>query len=141
MANALFNTTFTLPQMPAADQVPAALQAELCASERPLALLPVRLETRFFPQADGSHELRIRVYPDKIHIDAHETGLTSAERQWGRHFWEQHWRAGADVDAQANAWRQLAERFDPARAAWIARVLRPENPQDRPAVLVPSDQP
>ena len=77
-------------------------------------------------------ELRIRVYPDKIHIDSHETMLTVAEREWGKHFWEQCWRAGGGVDAQARAWRQLAERFGAERAAWIARQLRPTNPADKP---------
>ena len=43
-------------------------------SDRPLALLPVRLETRFFPQPNGSSELRVRVYPDKIHLDSHDDG-------------------------------------------------------------------
>ena len=33
---------------------------------RPVVLFPVRVETRFFPQADGSAELRVRVYPDRV---------------------------------------------------------------------------
>jgi hypothetical protein len=140
MATALFKTTLKLPALAGA-QIPPQLQTELCASDRPLALLPVRLETRFFLQPDSSYELRVRVYPDKIHIDAHETELTSMERQWGRHYWEQYWRAGNDANGQANAWRQLAERFDGARAGWIARVLRPTNAQDRPTAPVPPDQP
>ena len=53
---------------------------------RPLVLFPVRLETRFFPQSDGSSELRVRVYPDKVHIDTHEPELTEDELTWGRHF-------------------------------------------------------
>ena len=60
------------------------LLVELAASDVPLALLPVRLETRFFPQADGSRELRVRVYPDKVHIDAHDPALTPEERALGR---------------------------------------------------------
>jgi hypothetical protein len=39
-----------------------------CRGDLPLVLLPVRLETRFFT-VGASTELRIRVYPDKIHID------------------------------------------------------------------------
>src|SRR2546422_6452351 len=63
---------------------------------RPIVLFPVRLETRFFPLADGSSELRVRVYPDKVHIDSHEPALTDDELTWGKHFWEQTWRARSE---------------------------------------------
>ena len=108
---------------------------------RPVVLFPVRLETRFFPLADGSLELRVRVYPDKVHIDSHEPGLTADEMTWGQHFWEQTWRAGNDEERGKAAWRQLADRFDPPRAGWIARALKPLNPGDRPANPVAADQP
>ena len=140
MTTALFNTTFKLPATAAAD-VPPLMQERLCASDRPLALLPVRLETRFFPQPDGSSQLRVRVYPDKIHLDSHEPELTPDELDWGKHFWEQTWRAGNDPQAQATAWRQLADRFRDARAAWIVRVLAPTNPQQRPTSPVAPDKP
>ena len=99
---------------------------------RPLVLFPVRLETRFFPLADGSTELRVRVYPDKVHSDTHEPDLTADEITWGQHFWEQTWSAGNDAERSKAAWRQLADRFDAPRAAWVARALRPLNPDDRP---------
>lgn len=107
---------------------------------RPVVLFPVRLETRFLPQADGGSELRVRVYPDTVHIDSHEPGLTADELTWGQHFWEQTWRAGNDEERNKAAWRQLADRFDPPRAAWIARVLKPLNPEDRPASPIATDQ-
>ena len=106
----------------------------------PLVLLPVRLETRFAPLANGA-ELRVRVYPDKIHVDTHEPELTAQELAWGTHFWEQTWRAGDDDAARKLAWRQLAERFDANRAAWIARALTPLNPGDRPKPPPPADKP
>ncbi|MGH9753787.1 MAG: hypothetical protein ACREA2_13490 [Blastocatellia bacterium] len=106
---------------------------------RPLVLLPVRLETRFFPQSNGSSELRVRVYPDKVHIDTHEPELTEDELTWGRHFWEQTWRAAGNKERAKNAWRQLADRFDPPRAAWIARALKPLN--NGPADPVDDNQP
>ena len=58
----------------------------------PLLLLPVRLETRFFKKSDETWELRVRVYPDAIHVNAHEEELTGSEVRWGRHFWEQVWK-------------------------------------------------
>jgi len=121
-------------------QPPALLAEELCKSDRPLALFPVRLETRFFPQPDGSSELRVRVYPDRIHIDSHEPDLTPTEETWGKHYWTQIWRAGNNTQAQANAWRQLVERYDSQRAAWLARVLRPTNMEARPSSPVPESE-
>ncbi|HEV2904983.1 MAG TPA: hypothetical protein VGW32_08050, partial [Pyrinomonadaceae bacterium] len=99
---------------------------------QPLVLFPVRLETRFFPLADGSSELRVRVYPDKVHVDTHEPALTPEELTWGKHFWEQTWRAAGDEERAKAAWRQLADRFDPPRAAWVAHELKPVNSGDHP---------
>ena len=98
------------------------VQERLCASDRPLALFPVRLETRFFAQPDGSSELRVRVYPDKVHLDSHEPELTPDERDWGRHTWELVWRAGNDAGAgdrvapARRSLRRCARRVDRARA-------------------------
>jgi hypothetical protein len=118
------------------------LQVELTASDVPLALLPVRLETRFVALADGARELRVRVYPDKVHIDAHDPALTPEERGWGQRFWELHWRAGDDEARQRVAWQMVSDRFEPPRAAWIVRstlplnaAARPRQPVDAPAPL------
>ena len=45
----------------------------------PVALLPVRLETRYVGPPDAPTELRVRVYPDQIHVDAHQPALTDGE--------------------------------------------------------------
>jgi len=52
--------------------------------ERPIALLPVGLETKFV-----GDELRVRIYPDDVHVDAHEPELTPNEERWGQIFWTQ----------------------------------------------------
>lgn len=119
------DTRFTLPLTN-----PEIASRMLCPGNAPLVLLPVRLETRFFPLADGGKELRVRVYPDKIHVDTHHPELTTDERISGTQYWNQDWTAG-DEAARADAWRVLADRFGAARAAWIARVLRPANVAER----------
>jgi hypothetical protein len=125
----------------ATQTVPPELAAALAPSDVPLALLPVRLETRFFVQPDGHQELRIRVFPDQVHVDSHEPGLSADELTWGRHFWELTWRAGDDEARRRLAWQQLADRFDARRAAWIARALRPRNLDARPVTPLAAGAP
>jgi hypothetical protein len=102
-------------------------ESSILNADRPLVLLPVRLETRFFGQ-----ELRVRIFPDRIHVDTHEPELTADELEWGKHFHTLVWNAKTD-DARKEAWRQLADRFGAERAAWVARQLTPTNPADKPA--------
>ena len=106
-----------------------------------MALLPVRLETRFVTPPGGARELRVRVYPDKIHLGTHEPTLTQDEHDWGANYWQQDWRAGSDAGARQAAWAQLADRFGDARAAWIARVLAPTNAAQRPTTPTPAGAP
>ncbi|HVN78746.1 MAG TPA: hypothetical protein VMW38_07095 [Terriglobia bacterium] len=96
----------------------------------PLLLFPIRLETRFVsPPNDGSGvNLLLRIFPDDIHNDTHEPGLTEEEERWGRQFWTNTTAAADDIEKKKLAWRQLADRFGIQRAAWIARVLDPANP-------------
>jgi hypothetical protein len=126
MSTDLFKSGFAIPGSSAA--MPAQ---SLCPGDLPLVLLPVRLETRFFTLPNGTTELRVRVFPDKIHLDSHEPDLTADEQTWGQHYWRQNWLAGSDTVASADAWRQIADRFGARRAAWIVRVLQPTNMAQR----------
>ena len=131
------------PDIPNIPNSPAVGMELSAGPARPLVLFPVRLETRFFQLADGNSELRVRVYPDTIHIDTHEPPLTPEEVTWGQHFWNQTWLAGknnADEERRKAVWRQLAERFGPTRAAWVAYSLSPQNPEeDRPQDPIAED--
>ncbi len=106
------------------------------SADIPVILFPIRLETRFF----GS-ELWVRVYPDTIHIDTHEPELTQDELSWGRHFYEQLWRAATDEAQKKAAWRQLAERFGDERAGWVAGELKPLNDDQQPQTPLAATDP
>jgi hypothetical protein len=90
-------------------------------SAEPIALLPVRLETRF---ADAS-TIQVRVFPDDVQVESFDPRLTPAELRAAHAYW----RKPGD-----KSWRRLLEQLSPARAAWAKRATRPnapEKPQQR----------
>ncbi len=89
----------------------------------PVVLLPVRLETRF---TDPDRELRIRIYPEQLHVDAHEPGLTEGERQLAEQYWSARWAASTAED-RAAAWQELTRRVRPARARYLVDASEPTN--------------
>jgi hypothetical protein len=101
---------------------PAAAFAALTAGV-PLLLLPVRIETRFEGPV-ASRKLKVRIYPDAIHVDAHDPTLTDAEVAIGHAYWNA-WHAATDATARDGARQWLATRLTPRRAAWVARTTEP----------------
>ena len=91
----------------------------------PMVLLPVRLETRFHSWAE-QHELRVRLYPDSIHVHTHDPVLTVAEREAGLAYWRNGW------EDEPRAWTDLLREFPAPRAAWIVRATEPTNLETRP---------
>ena len=110
----------------AGDRDFASLSADL-----PIALFPVRIETRFFAVAGRGGQLRIRVYPDEILANSHELGLTPAEKAAGTAYW-----TASAAGETLTAWRNLTTGRSQQRAAYIASALDPANdggpPPDRP---------
>lgn len=112
---------------------PADLLGQLETGQA-IALLPVRLETRFRQSEQGT-DLLVRIYPDDIHVETHEPELTLGEVEVGRAFHEAT-RAADDAPeeeqraARLAAWASLAGSFGPERAAWIARALTPADNGD-----------
>ena len=71
----------------------------------PVALLPVRLEARFVDD-----ELRVRIFPDQIHLDSHEPELTADERDAGEAYWRARF-AAPDPDARPTSpWADAVRR-------------------------------
>ncbi len=88
----------------------------------PLLLLPVRLETRYTPDARA---VRVRIFPDDVHVDALDRGMTAAEQDAAGAYWAAVWRAS---DAQAaEAWRVLQQRVGKDRALWVVIGSEPTN--------------
>ena len=100
----------------------------------PVALLPVRIETRF---AEAGTALHIRIFPDQVHLDAHEPAFTDDERAGGEWYWNERWPALDDAARAERAWPTLAGRFRPGRARYLLETLRPANldraPDEPPA--------
>jgi ribosomal protein L16/L10AE len=94
----------------------------------PIALFPVRIETRFLVITDNPR-LQIRVYPDEILADSHEPSLTQQEIDAGHVYWTASWPNGEVLEA----WQTLISTRTAQRAAWIAIQTQPTNWATRPA--------
>jgi len=104
---------------------PAQLTEALDGGQ-PIALLPMRLETRYFPTfPETPNSLRIRVYPDDINIVQHSAALTDSERQAGMDYWRSQFLQNNDEAERIT--RDLALTHGRSRCAWIVRVLTPDN--------------
>jgi hypothetical protein len=103
----------------------AARQSPLFETDNvdPVLLLPVRLEAIYFDN-DGAPELRIRVYPDDVHVDSHEPALTERERGAGVAYWRAARAAGGEAAGRQAAWQALVAACG-ARAPWVRDALTP----------------
>src|SRR5689334_21259524 len=103
----------------------------------PVALLPVRLETKYGTRdellPDGTAVaipvLRVRIYPDEISVAASEPGLTTVDREAGADFLtaqaapesdDEKAVPGALDHRRRAAWEVLARRVGPTRTAYVA---------------------
>jgi hypothetical protein len=86
-------------------------------SDVPLTLLPIRLETVF----SGKH-LRVRIFPDDIHVQDHDPELTADELQAGQTFWRKIEQAAGDDAALAAAQSWLIELLSEERALFVAEA-------------------
>jgi hypothetical protein len=92
-------------------------------SGTPLLLLPLRTEVKFVDDT-----LLVRVYPENISIEQHETKLTESEKRAG----ERYWKILNDTPGAAEAvWAAVSNTFGAQRSEWIIRETRPTNWENR----------
>ena len=106
----------------------------------PIALVPLRLETRFGSREavldDGSTVavpvLRVRIYPDDISVPTTPPGLTAVEQEAGSDFWatqgapetaEEAAVPGSLEHRRRGAWEVLTRRVGSPRTAYVADRL------------------
>jgi hypothetical protein len=99
----------------------------------PIALFPVRLETRFdVPNAT----LHIRVYPDEFFSDIHERELTPDESAAGIAYWQAV--TANNGTETVDMWAPVAQRYGVPRAAYIVNAtdtsVTPTPPPSRATV-------
>jgi hypothetical protein len=103
-----------------------ALAVGALDGRQPIALLPMRLETRYVTSPGQPTELRIRVYPDDINTIDHEAAPTAEEADAAMAYWRAVY-AHDDAEA-ARLLRDMTTRSGRGRARWLLRTLTPTNP-------------
>ena len=98
-----------------------ALLVQALPTTHPVALLPVALQTRYSPDAT---QLMIRIYPDALHAQSHDAGLSLQEIDSGKAYWVQRFAAPGDA---TTPWSTIATLYGPGRAAFVVRSLTPGN--------------
>ena len=103
------------------------------SADVPLVLMPVRVETRFAAQG-GHNTLKVRIYPDEIHVDDLARGLTDEERDAAKVYWTVVW----SDPVPETAWPEFVKAVGSDRAEWVAHVSTPNNLTERGTGVMPS---
>ncbi len=111
-----------IPDLPDMPDLEPSIVFRALSQNIPFLMLPVRIETRFY---HNPHRLRIRIYPDQIHVNSHQSALSPREAQLGRRFWEVSWKMGAERAKQI--FKRLADTLGVWRAAWVMEATTPTN--------------
>lgn len=101
------------------------------ASNTPLILFPLKVETRFV-KVEGINsgefvdELWIRVFPDEAFLHSHDPRLTKAERLDALAFKELIQKGDTTVEDKKSAWEKLVSQYGVYRATWLLHISEEE---------------
>lgn len=108
------------------DRLTASIDPCDASPSVPLVMLPVRVEAKLGPSGlrrGAPRRLRVRVYPDAVHVDSLRRALTDTEGGAGKAYWTDLWREPADP----RAWADLVAKVGGRRAGWVAYATKPVN--------------
>ena len=91
----------------------------------PIVLLPVRVETRWFAVNADLVELRVRIFPLRLHTYVDRPGIDPLERDQTITYWRTRHTAGEDALDTETAWNRLVQMFGEVRAIYLRRLLTP----------------
>ncbi len=125
---------------------------ERLPDDTPMALFPLRLETRFKTVTENGVPqsfLWVRVFPDDALVDTFQPEVSETELTNITSYWTQVWRAGGDEAGRRAAWTALVKSHGAGRAKWLIDLYAPTNAEPvaaagehllviRPAVPVPA---
>lgn len=104
---------------------------ERLPDDTPIALFPLRLETRY--RTVGQKRLFcVRAYPDDVLVDTFQPEIAEAELTDVRNYWVHRWRVAGDPAGHRAAWAALVRGSGAGRAKWLIDQVSPSNPADEP---------
>lgn len=101
----------------------------------PVALFPLRLETRFKTiTRDGAviRMLWVRAFPDDVLVDTFQPEISDNELRNVTLYWTHRWRAGGAVSGHRAAWAALVRSHGAGRAHWLTQQVAPLNAAAEP---------
>ena len=107
---------------PAGRWLMAAPYTELDAA-LPIVMLPVRVETRWFAVNADLVELRVRIFPSRLHTYVDRPGIDPIERDEAIAYWRIRRADGDDALTTEAAWNRLVQLFGEVRAQYLRRLL------------------
>lgn len=113
-------------------------QIEALDDSTPIALFPLRIETRYRTLARAGGQPRrvfcVRVFPDDVLVDTFQPEISETELTNVTNYWIHRWRAGGDEAGHRAAWASLVRSHGAGRAIWLIEQMPPANPEDEPIV-------
>ncbi len=92
----------------------------------PIVMLPVRVETRWFAVNADLIELRVRIFPSRLHTYVDRPGIDPIERDETIAYWRIRRADGDDALTTEAAWNRLVQLFGEVRAQYLRRLLTPD---------------